>query len=152
MRVYINHFNLDIINNISDIFKENLSKSETYIKLYTNEGIYRIEDKKIYSLDAFDKDIKILENYHNNLTFIVDTSFYRKHISSCIYGTSHVPLEIKKYYYKMNPYSEMQLVIKYISDTSKFIPNDIYFEFNKDVDINNLFIKKEIIEFLSVLN
>jgi hypothetical protein len=44
------------------------------------------------------------------------------------------------------------MVIKYILNEEKFIPNDIYFETEKDVDINDLFIKKEIIEFLSVLN
>jgi hypothetical protein len=35
---------------------------------------------------------------------------------------------------------------------NKFIPNDIYFEIDKDIDINEFLIKKEIIEFLSVLN
>ena len=32
------------------------------------------------------------------------------------------------------------------------IENDIYFELNKEIDINEIFIKKEIIEFLSLLN
>jgi hypothetical protein len=152
MRVYINNFNLHIINDISDIFKEQLTNYETYVNVYTNEGIYHVEEKNMYLLDTCDKDIEIFENYYNNLTLIVDKSFYNKQISSCICGETHLSFQTKKYYYKLNSSSEMKLVIKYISDKGNFIPNDIYFEFNKDVDINNLFIKKEIIEFLSVLN
>lgn len=152
MRIYINNLNLDIIDDISDIFKEYITNSETYIKLYTNEGIYCIEDKRIYLLDTCDKDIKIFENYNEKFTLIVDTSFFHKHICSSIHGDTHLSFQTKKNYYKINSSSEIQLVIKYISSNDNFIPNDIYFEINKDVDINDIFIKKELIEFLSVLN
>jgi hypothetical protein len=44
------------------------------------------------------------------------------------------------------------MVIEYIlNNDSRFIPNDIYFETDKDIDINEVFIKKEIIDFLSEL-
>lgn len=152
MRIYINNLNLNIINDISELFKDNIINSEVYIKLYTDEGIYRIEDKKIYLLDTCDKDIQIFNNYYNDFTLIVDTSFFHKHTCSSIHGETHLSFRTKKNYYKINPSSEMQLVIKYVSDNGKLIPNDIYFEFNKDVNINDVFIKKEIIEFLSVLN
>jgi len=152
MKIFINNFNLEILNDISDIFKEHLINTETYIKLYTNEGIYRIEDKKIYLLDTCDKDIKMIDNYHKNFQVIVDPSFYYKHLVSAVHGENHLSFQIVKKTYKLNPSSEVELAIKYISDNGIFVPNDIYFEFNKDVDINDLFIKKEIIEFLSVLN
>jgi hypothetical protein len=152
MKIYINDLNLDILNDIAEILKVYMINSETYIKLYTNEGIYNIEDKKIYSLDACDKEIKILKNYYKNFTLIIDYSFFHKHICSSIHGETHLSFQTKKYYYKINPSSELQLVIKYISNNGKFVPNDIYFDFQKDIDINDLFIKKEINEFLSVLN
>ena len=75
MKIYINNFNLDLLKDISDIFKEYFINSETYIKLYTNEGIYRIEDKKIYLKNPVDKDIKIYNKYFNNFTLIVDESY-----------------------------------------------------------------------------
>lgn len=152
MKIYINNLNLDIINDLSDIFKEQIFNSETYIKLYTNEGIYRIEDKKIYLLDSCDKNIEILKNYYNNFTLIVDTSFFHEHICSSIHGDNHLSFQTKKNCYKINPSSEIQLVIEYILNNGKFVPNDIYIESQKDININELFIKKEIIEFLSVLN
>jgi hypothetical protein len=55
MKIYINNLNLEIINDLSDILQENLIKTDNYIELYTNEGIYRIEDKTTYYLDVNDK-------------------------------------------------------------------------------------------------
>jgi hypothetical protein len=152
MRIYINNLNLDILNDISDIFKEYITNSEIYIELYTNDGIYRIEEKRVYFLDTYDKDIKVFNNYYSNFTLIVDPSFFNKQSCSSIHGETHLSLQTKKNYYKINPSSEIQLVIKYIVNNDNFIPSDIYFESEKDIDINDILVKKEIIEFLSVLN
>lgn len=152
MRIYINNFNLDILNDISDLFKEFMINSATYIKLYTNQGIYHIEEKIIYFLDPYDKDIKIFDNYYNDFTLIVDTSFYKKTPCSSIHGDTHLAIQTKKIIYKINSSSEIQLVIKYILNDNKYIPSDIYLESEKDIDVKDPFIKKEIIEFLSMLN
>ena len=76
MKIFINNFNIDILNDISELFKELLTNCETYIRLYTNEGIYRIEDKKIYFLEAIDKDIKVINNYYKNYSIIVVFIFF----------------------------------------------------------------------------
>lgn len=152
MKIYINNLNLDIIDEISELFKENFIKTDNYIELYTNEGVYRIEDKSIYFLDINDKDIQQFEKYYNNFTLIVDMSFYNKKITSSIHGETHLSFQITEKHYKLNNYSSVSLVIKYNLDKTKLIPNDIYFESQKDININDIFIKKEIIEFLSVLN
>lgn len=153
MKVYINNFNLNLLNDISKVFKEHLINSETYIKLYTNDGIYIIDDKKIYLLDTCDKDIKIFNNYYDNLTLIVDPSFYIKNTYSSVHGDTHLSFNIIKNYYKLNKLSDISLVIEQLYNNNKsLIQNDIYFESDKNIDINDLFIKNEIIEFLSVLN
>ena len=152
MKIYINNLNLDIINEISELFKENLTRTDNYIELYTNEGIYRIEDKIIYILDVNDKDIQKFEKYYNIFTLIVDMSFYNKKNTSSIQGEIHQSFQIVEKYYKLDNSSSISLVIKYNLDKTKLIPSDIYFESQKDININDIFIKKEIIEFLSVLN
>lgn len=152
MKIYINNLNLDIIDEISELFKENFIKTDNYIELYTNEGVYRIEDKSIYFLDINDKDIQQFEKYYNNFTLIVDMSFYNKKITSSIHGETHLSFQITEKHYKLNNSSSVSLVIKYNLDKTKLIPSDIYFESQKDININDIFIKKEIIEFLSVLN
>jgi hypothetical protein len=152
MRIYINNFNLDILNDISDLFKDYMTNTEIYIELYTNQGIYHIEEKKIYFLDTIDKDINIFDNYYNHFTLISDPSFFNKSTCSSIHGDTHLALQTKKNMYKLHPSSELQMVIKYILNEGKYIPSDIYFESEKDIDVKDPFIKKEIIEFLSMLN
>ena len=152
MKIYINNFNLDILNDISELFKDKLVIEKNFIRLYTNEGIYCIEDRDVYRLEVVDKDIKKYEKYFNDFTLILDTSYFNKNIVSSIHGDIHESFNVKEYYYKMNHNSNISLVIKYNCKKTQLIPNDIYFEINREIDINDILIKKEIIEFLSLLN
>jgi len=152
MKIYINNFNLDILHNISDIFKDNLINTKNYINLYTNEGIYSIEDRDVYTLDIVDKDIKKYDKFFEDFTLIVDPSYFNRNKVSSVHGEVHQSFDTKEYYYKINNNSNVCLVIKYICKKTKLIPNDIYFEIDIDTDINNILIKKELIEFLLVLN
>lgn len=152
MKIYINNLNLNILNELSNKFKKNLIDSETYTVLYTEEGIYQIYNKAIYSLQQVDKEIKIYKNFFDEYTLIVDQSHYNKYTENSLHGNKHLPIQIKKNIYKLNNKSELKLVIEYSLENSKFVENDIYFELEKEIDINEVFIKKEIIEFLSLLN
>jgi hypothetical protein len=153
MKIYINNLNLELLKDISELFKEQLVYSEIFIQLYTNQGIYRIEDKNVFYLDAYDKDINIIENYYNNFTLIMDPSIF--HIMPCsnVQGETHLCFHVQKKTYKLNKLSNLSMIIEHYYDINKeLISCDIYFEYNKDVDIRDPFIKNELIEFLSVLN
>lgn len=152
MRIYINNLNLDILNDINDLFKENLVSTKNFIELYTEEGIYCIENKDIYVLDIIDKDIIKYDNFYKDFTLIIDSSYIKKNIATSIHGITHFSFKIKELCYKLNDNSTINLIIKYFYEKDNFIPNDIYFESSKEIDINDIFIKKELIEFLSVLN
>lgn len=152
MKIYINNFNLEILNDISEQIKEYIINSETYITLYTGEGIYNIEDKNIYILEPYDKDIKKYDNYYKNFTLIVDPSYFNIKNVNSIHGENHITFNTIKQIYKLNKKSDIQLIIKFCFENKKIIPNDIYFEITKDIDINEVLIKKELIEFLSLLN
>jgi hypothetical protein len=152
MKIYINNFNLNILNDIADLFKEKLVKTKTFIELYTNEGIYHIHNKNIYITEIIDKDIVKYEKFYNNFTLIVDLSYIKENNTTNIEGTTHLPFEIKKIYHKLSNNSSLYLVIEYYYKKSQFIPNNIYFESEKEININDIFIKKELIEFLSILN
>jgi hypothetical protein len=152
MKVYINNINIDILDDISNVFKEKLVDTKSYIELYTNEDIYIIEQKDIYVLNVLDKDIKIYEKYYKDFTLITDPSYFNKKNISSIHGEKHLSFKTKKKYYKMNNNSDVYLVIKHHYKSNCFIPVDIYFKIDGDIDINDILIKKEIIEFLSFLN
>ena len=152
MKIYINNFNLDILNNISDLFRDKLAYSETYINVLTDESMYIINNKDICLLNSIDKDIITYQNYYKDFTLIVDKSFFNKDKVLSVIGETNLSFQIKKDYYKMNKKSNIQMIIEYYFVNNKFIPYDIYFEIDKDIDINEFLVKKEIIEFLSVLN
>jgi len=154
MKIYINNLNLNILKDIQDALQKEFISCENYIHLYTNEGIFIIEKNIIYSLDPVDIDVKIYERYFHDFTLIVDPSYFKKTTTTTINGNRHLSTSIKKNFYKINKQSKLQLVIESIEqiNTGDYIPSDIYFELDGSHDINELFIKQEIIEFLSVLN
>ena len=65
MKIYIDKFNLEILNDISEIFKEYFVNSNIYITLYTDEGMYRLEEKRAILLEVHDNPIKTYEKYYN---------------------------------------------------------------------------------------
>jgi len=152
MKIYINNFNLDILNEVSTKLKENLVDTKNFIQLYTDEGIFNIDSKMINKLNPIDISIIIYEKYYKDFTLIADPSYFVKEQISSIHGETHLSFEIQKKYYKINDKSDIYLVIECYIEKSKLITNDIYFELKKDINLNDIFIKKEIIEFLSVLN
>ena len=153
MKIYISNFNIDIINNIKQQFKEYLVDNKKYINIYTDENIYLIENNITFKLDVIDKEIKIYNNYFDIFNLIIDESYLKKITTNSILGSTHYYFSVEESIYKINKNSNLKLVIlsKSHSEQTKLI-NDIYFETEKDIDINELFFKKELIEFLSMFN
>jgi hypothetical protein len=161
MKLYINNLNLDILPNIMKNLEQYYIKTETYIQIYSNEGIYKIDNSSITKMICNDIDIKKFENYYKNFTIIVDPSYFTLQTVYQI-GPNHISINLKRKIFKLNVNSNLQLAIEceikeehnYFKNTieSVLIPNDIYFELPNDNDINAILIKNEIIEFLSLLN
>ena len=76
MRVYINHFNLDALPNVLTMLDDKLVKTETYIQIYSIDGIYQIDMSAVKKQTSVDSDIEILNDYHENFTLIVDKSSF----------------------------------------------------------------------------
>ena len=153
MKIYIDEININNLNIIQKKLDRTLYKTKIYTELYTNESIYHIDAKNIYLLKSNDESFEIYKNYFKNINLIVDKSYFKKSIERCVYGNKHQHKKIKKYIYKLNPISKICFIVESYNDleNNKFILNDIYFECNDLVDIKELFIKQEIIEFLSLL-
>lgn len=157
MKIYINNLNIDILYKLLEIFNDKYSGSETYIQIYSIDGIYKISDNQFKKLNIMDKKIEILQNYYNEYTLIVDKSFFIEENVHSV-NPEHISIKIKRCFFKINNCSPIQLVIEgpenedLTSNKHFFKPNDIYFETKDNIDINNDLIKKEIIVFLSLLN
>jgi hypothetical protein len=157
MKIYINNLNIDILNNLLYIFNDKYIDSETYIQIYSIDGIYKINDNQIKKLNIIDKEIELFQNYYNNFTLIVDKSFFIEENVHSI-NPEHISIKLKRCFFKSYQKSNVQLVIEGsinedLTLNKHFIkPNDIYFEINDNIDIKDDLIKKEIIVFLSLLN
>ena len=157
MKIYINNFNIDILYDVMKNIFETHIRSESFIQIYSKDGIYIIDDDlNIKKQLCVDNDILILKNYFNEFTLIVDPSYYTTEIVHNI-NPEHISTQMKRYIFKINKNSAIQLVIEgeIIEETKNnygINANDIYFEIPNNIDINDALVKKEIIVFLSILN
>jgi hypothetical protein len=153
MKVYINNLNLNNLPIIQKSMNNMLFETKMYTELYTNEAIYQINSKNILLLEPTDGEIIVYKNYFNELSLIVDKSYFKKIEVSSVFGNNHHHKKIKKYIFKQYPKSKISFVIEMTDnlENDNYYPNDVYFEIDDLVDIKDLFIKQEIIEFLLLL-
>ena len=152
MKIYIKNLNINIFDNILDKINKYLLKSEIYIEIYSYEGIFKINNSDIKKQIIIDEEIKIINNYFEEYTIIFDKSYLREELVTTI-PFEHINRKIKKCIFKIKEDSMLEIVIESEElDDKSFKVNDMYFEINKNIDINESFIKEEIIVFLSLLN
>jgi hypothetical protein len=162
MKIYINHLNLDALPEILKTLTNNYINSETYIQIYSSDGIYEIKNSSSKKLIPMDSDIQILQNYHDKFTLLLDQSYYNIEETFQI-NNDHISRKMKRCFFELNQNSKIKLVIegevlddkhfyKRISNEYGIAPNDIYFELPEKTNINDTLVKNELIVFLSCLN
>ena len=162
MKIYINHLNLDALPELLKSLNNNYINSETYIKIYSIDGIYEINNSSSKKLIPQDSDIEILENYHENFTLLLDPSYYVMEEVFQI-NNEHISRKMKRCFFELNKKSKIKLIIegeilddkhfyKRISNEYGIAPNDIYFELPEETNINDALVKNELNVFLSCLN
>ena len=156
MKLYINNFNIEILPEILSELTETYINSETFIQIYSIDGIYKIDETAIIKQICVDKELIFFKNYFNDFTLIADPSYYKTEIIHHIIP-EHISRKMKRCFFEINKNSNIKLVIEgEITDDTEsrynINPNDIYFEIPDNININDALVKKEIIVFLSLLN
>jgi hypothetical protein len=161
MKIFINHFNIEALPNVLTNLNDKLIKTETYVQIYSLDGIYQVNSSKIIKLNAVDSDISIFKDYYKNFTLIVDNSYFTEEFTNVI-PPEHISTKTQKCIFELHKNSSIKLVIEasYIEDKNIFnkhnsfsiVPNNIYFEGGNNLDINDALVKEELIVFLSLLN
>jgi len=171
MKVYILNYNLNNLNNLQKSLQTLFKTTKEFIEIYSEEGTMIIDNNNTYKLNYIDKNLIELKKYYENYDLIVDNSVTIKEIISQL-PPKHLAIHTKMFTFKKTPESKVKLVIVtenkdnyedkdkdiYIDkattkyNDNKIIPTDFYFDIPEDIDLNNIFIKEEIIEFLSMLN
>lgn len=181
MKIYINHFNLNILPDLLKSLSNYHIKSEEYMQLYSIDGIYIIDQSASIKLNQIDHDIMVLNNFYQDFTLIVDPSFY---IAEKVVNIppEHVVTRVKRDVFSLNKNNNTNNnntnknnkndpSIKLIIETemksepeeafhflnknktdNEDIYRDIFFEMPNGTNVDNALVKEEIIEFLSLLN
>ena len=138
MRVYINHFNLDALPNMLTMLDDKLVKTETYIQVYSIDGIYQIDTSAVKKQTSVDSDIEVLNDYHENFTLIVDKSHFIEEDATS-FDPDHISTRMKRCIFETSKGSPIKLIIEgetveerggfFKNKTSQnLVPNNIYFE------------------------
>lgn len=152
MKIYIHPLAIDDISALQTQFTDILRSTITYTEVYTTEGFYRVDSRNVYRLEPVDQPIAVHPSYHGQTTLIVDPSTFKRTLERAICGTEHCVQEIQKQYFRLNAKSKMSFVLEFMRRAEEWVVSDIYFESDDPVNVQELFVKQEIIEFLSLLN
>ena len=111
MKIYINNFNIDVLSSIMKSLSEYFVSSETYIQIYSEDGIYQIDDNSIKKQNVIDKEIEIFKEYHEDFTLITDQSYYTLEKVSCL-PSEHIANNVKRCFFTPDKNFALKLVIE----------------------------------------
>ena len=160
MRLYFVDFNMNrLYNKLYTLDKYYIDKKIIH-EIYTDEGIYCVNDKNICKLYITDNNTTEIHNYIDDYNIIIDYSTINyKEQKQLPY--EHLFLSTIEFHYHASHRSPIKLIIKGNYDVSidetpqdrykHFIPNDFYFEILDRIDVNGQMCKDEINELLSLL-
>lgn len=157
MKLYIDQLNINALKDIKKEFKELYVHSESYILMFSTQGIYKLTNKDSKRLTIVDKDVEVHKNYYDIFTLIKDPSIITledwhqiqpaevtQYVHRAIYKVSKQSSENKQ--------SSISFVIEEHLVNGQNILYDIYFEVPDNINISQESVKEEISVFLSRLN
>lgn len=166
-KLYLGNYPIHKINNsLLETLEEYYKKTSTEITLYSDEGIYKCNDKGyINKLIPIDKPP--IHTQLGKYDMIVDSSYFEKREVYSHIPADHVCIETSLFHYCIGEKSDLYFIVEGTYQHSKvsmnttslvinnkyhnFIPSDFYFYTNVIEPLDNIFIKKELNMFISVL-
>ena len=156
MKIYIEEYNPKELLKKLDKLDDHYKKQINHIELISpSSGIFNIENKKVYKLKANDKNL------------LIDKSIVEKEQVYSQIPYDHYSINMTAYHYCVGTDSKLYLIIEGMYENKNknitlttttnnlknkyynFIPTNFYFLTNEELD--NIMIKKELNEFLSLL-
>ena len=157
MKIYINNYNMvKITKKLKNIAKY-LTNKKNYIEIYTDEGVYSVDQHNIYKFTYLDKSIQTIEynpNIENNPKFelLIDVSETKLDV------VNHLPfnnliVKMQTNTYKLKSNSKTKLIVQFMLEQNmEYKLYNFYFVVSDDIDINSLSFKEDINVFLFHLN
>jgi hypothetical protein len=163
-KIYIKEFDTASLRKKLVKLDEYFRNQETSVELVSPEGLFTIENNKLYKLKPVDKEI--VERKFEGFTLLFDNSYFEKEVIFSQVPYDHINLDVVKFYYgqeNLGKKSFLRLVVEGLYENedkfkigesrkdkySDFLPTNFYFLANESFD--NILVKKELNVFLSML-
>jgi hypothetical protein len=163
-KIYIKDFEIASLRKKLGKLDQYFRNQEITVELVSPDGLFTIENNKLYKLKPVDKEI--IEREFEGFTLLFDNSYFEREFTFSHVPYDHINLDVVKFYYGeelLGKKSFLRVVVEglYENDNtdkfgetkkdkySNFLPTNFYFLANESFD--NVLVKKELNVFLSML-
>ena len=151
MKIYINNYNIDNLSKKLKGLNGYLINKTNSIEIYSDEGIYLVDENNIYNITYLDRPIQKI-NYTDSIEMSIDLSTTNSIIVNQL-PSDNIILKLATYTYKICPRSKVKLIINFtLTKNMEYKPYNFYFDVSDDIDINGPIFKEDINVFLFHLN
>ena len=151
MKIYINNYNIDNLSKKLKGLNEYLINKTNSIEIYSDEGIYLVDENNIYNITYLDRPVQKI-NYTDDVEMCIDLSTTNSIIVNQL-PSDNIILKLATYTYKTCPRSKVKLIVNFtLNKNMEYKPYNFYFDVSDDIDINGPIFKEDINVFLFHLN
>lgn len=150
MKIYIENYNIEKLYKKIKFLNEYLTNKTNIIEIYSDEGVYSVDQNNIYKLSYLDKLSKKVK-YTDNTIMVVDPSETIRTIVNQL-PSDNVIFKFTRYTYQIESNTKIKLIIDLMLNNMEYTPYNFYFDVSNDIDINNPIFKEDINVFLFHLN
>jgi hypothetical protein len=156
MKIYIDNYSIENLPKKIKGINKYLTNKTNMVEVYSDEGIFFIDQQNIYKIDYLDKPIKKGKYINENgsvFDMMIDTTETTKTIVNQL-PSDNIIMKTETQIYQINATSKIKLVVNTTLNkvTNEYKPYDFYFDVSNDIDIHSPIFKEDINVFLSHLN
>lgn len=158
MKIYTNKTTYNVNPKILTILNSktvNASKTDV-VEVYCKNGVFFIENNRIYRINYIDGDKNIIKNYIDDLELTIDKTIVKKDMKtiSCM-SNHHVKIHKHIYRFRLRDNSPLFCVVEHDIDSDRIY--DVYFQLYEkyaaysNADMDNRFIKEDMSAFIDLI-
>jgi len=161
IKIFIKDYDPSLLKKKFNKLDEYFRNKETIVEIVSPDGLFTIENGRMFKLKPIDRDVTYCEFEGHNLIF--DASYFERETVLSQIPYDNVSFTVNKFYYgqeTLGKKSFLRVVIEGIYENknetttssdkySNFTPTNFYFLANESFD--NILVKKELNVFLSML-
>jgi len=169
MKLYIENFGISNLVKTLGVLEKYPVHKKYKSEIYSDDGIYNVNNIDLYKCVIKDDDIKKIDNYYNDKSLLIDNSKVT-YIKWNQIPYEHIILHTCEFHYLVNNLVNQETSIIFVIIGKKVFDRvynmeeeiklnykdldlmDFYFEVSDTLDIHHETVKQEINEFLSLLN